>query len=190
MDFEYTIDRLVRQIYKLREKHSYQVINPEKEDAQKIEELRRAIRVLSNAMPVSSLPLPQQIENLFMWHSDYSFEAGMDSCFRRDILPLIEFYPTESLKTIRDLVKESSYTNTVSEILTIIGDGATPATHSLIFDILAIGLQNPSIFIRDSAGLGFSYLGDKKAIPLLEEAIRIEPIEGMKRDLQQVIDYL
>ena len=55
---------------------------------------------------------------------------------------------------------------------------------------MATALKSESRYIRDGAGLGFSHLEDKNAIPLLEEAIRVEPIKELAKDLQQVIDYL
>lgn len=191
MNFEYAIERLVRQIYKLREKHSYQVINPKEEDAQKIKELRNAIRVLTRVELDYSLPIYQQIESLFRNNMYYYFEAGMDSCFRRDIINLIQENPIKTLESICSLVEENEYgDNILSEVFIILGDEATSETHDSIFELLTIGLKNESAYVRDSAGLGFSSLGDKKAIPLLEEAILVEPIAEMKKDLQQVIEYL
>ncbi len=189
MDFTYTINVLLQRINAIES--SIAMIYNSRGASKKIEELEKAINYLKNVEPSSSLPVKKQVENLFMWNSDYLFEAGMDSCFRRDILKLLQEEPIDTLKTIHTLVRENKDSvNVLSEILTIIGDETTSETHEVIFEILSVGLQNPSHYVRDSAGLGFSSLGDKKAIPLLEEAIRAETSEMMKRDLQQVIDYL
>jgi hypothetical protein len=44
--------------------------------------------------------------------------------------------------------------------------------------------------IRDGAALGLAALGSREAIPVLRQAVKDERVEGLRKDLEQVLREL
>jgi hypothetical protein len=64
------------------------------------------------------------------------------------------------------------------------------ATESSRLRLLSRGLRVASPVIRDGAALGLAAMECQEAIPMLRQAARDEPIESLRRDLEQVLREL
>jgi len=131
------------------------------------------------------------VESIFAAAADEVFEDGMESGFSRHLAELIRSYGEEAVDAIAQIVLNGSPNeNACSEALRWLGLIDHPATHENRRRLLEKALSSRSAAIRDSAGLGLSYLDDPRAIAHLKRAIARERTEWVRRNLTMVLQQL
>lgn len=139
-------------------------------------------------------PLEQDVENLFILARSIEFEDGYDDDFRRGIHDLIAEWGPFAIQRIGNrIANETKHLDIAGMALRYMGDCNDPDDDHIgccIKNELIKGLNHSSYQVRDGAGLGLDSLGDTSVIPALQEAIECEPMNGLKKDLQQVLNQL
>jgi hypothetical protein len=131
------------------------------------------------------------LKALFKTHEDDHFPDGLENNFSIKLLAQIYEHGKLSLEIIQNFILGNKYSdNVLCEALKWIGLIEFQATHELRFQILKESIKNKSKFVRDSAGIGFSYLGDMRAIAEVEQAIISEKIPELKEDFILLLEDL
>lgn len=140
---------------------------------------------------VDILSLSKVVENLFRIAESEEFEDGMDSIFSLGLQNVIETYGNLALSMVSPYIFDSKTSvKVVSETLCQLGQINHIGTHRNRLRIIEKSLLSNSTYIRDSAGLGLSFLDDPAAIESLEEAIEREINMELKKDLEMVLEQL
>jgi|SRR5215831_13182933 len=137
---------------------------------------------------------PELAENFrcqFISAKDEIFEDGMESEFSKDLMGLIKKYGNDAIAELAYfIVYEKGSAEVTAEALRWLGMLDDPSTYIFRRWLLETSLRSSSLWIRDGAALGLSFMDDLHAIPFLKAAITIEAVDEIRRSLQQVLDQL
>lgn len=132
-----------------------------------------------------------RLERLFWDGRDDVFEDGMESEFSRALVVCIERGGISAVAAIREIVTGGhANEEIVGEALRWMGLMDQPSTRTTRRRALENALISPSARVRDGAALGLAFMDDPAAIPSLKKAIGEEDLDGLRRDLEQVLAQL
>jgi len=133
----------------------------------------------------------EKILTIFNEATEENFEDGIESEFSNSLIFNIIRYGNDALKVVKDLITEGRINSEIaSEALRWFGLMEHPYTYESRLSFLEECLFNPSLYIRDGALLGISFLDDPKALPYLKEAFRLEKCSEFKDEMKVVIEQL
>ena len=122
---------------------------------------------------------------------DEIFEDGMESKFSKDLMDIIKTHGDDAIAELTYfIVYEKASGEVIAEALRWLGMLDDSRTYIFRRWLLERSLHSSSLWIRDGAALGLSFLDDPHAIPFLKEAINRETIDEIRGSLQQVLDQL
>lgn len=128
------------------------------------------------------------LEDLFISYSEEEFEEGMENDFVYELKSYVLKYGTRTMHSIaRVLDKNIISPQLAFEAVRSLGYIIHPESYRWRLFLLEKCLNNESRWIRDAAALGLSALKDPHSIPYLSEAIRKEPIEELRLDMEMVL---
>jgi hypothetical protein len=129
--------------------------------------------------------------NIFESCHDEFFEDGVESSFSKQLRDEIFLHENKSLMTISKLVHNNKVKPEIaSEALSLLGRLDHIPTYNFRRWILERSLFSIQPIVRDGAGLGIASLDDPHSLPYLEKAIENEPLEGIRKDLLNVLCQL
>jgi len=135
--------------------------------------------------------LTQKLQWLFSEAEEETFADGMESNLSRGLHLLLTEYGEMAMNQIILLEEQGQIAAEVlAETLRCLGNIDNNIAYSRRRWFLEHTLQHPSIQVRDGSILGLSFLEDPRIIPALEAALRSEPHDTLRTDMQQVIDDL
>jgi len=135
--------------------------------------------------------IDRELASIFVVAKEEFFEDGIKSEFSRRLSSIVTRYGTEAIGAITDLIiGEKVNSETASEALRWLGliDHSQTYNQRLVLSEIALFAASPKV--RDGAALGLAFLDDPAAIPYLKRAIEREQIDGLKKDLEQVLEQL
>ena len=122
---------------------------------------------------------------------DEIFESGFESKLSSSLEILVKKYGKLAINGLMELIKSERISiESKAETLKFMGEISHHESHNERRDYLIRELSNKLPIIRDSAGVGLSFLDDPLAIPKIEEAISLEDNPMVKDDLQLVLNQL
>jgi hypothetical protein len=130
----------------------------------------------------------QQLEHILTAALEEEFEDGMSSNLARDLTMYIEREGEAGIRGL-EMQVDSGFISirVLAETLRVLGKIEHQNSRSARVALLIRQLNSDSHYVRDAAGLGLSAMQDARAIPHLRLAIDHEPLDELRRDLQQVI---
>ncbi len=133
-----------------------------------------------------------EVDRLFSLAAFIDLEAGMTNSFSIGLEQIIIKHGDIALQQIRKLIlNEESSILVAMEALKYIGNLDSPEWFDERRDLLeACLLKSSHAWLKDSAGLGLSFMDDPRSIPALELATERETNEELKEDLLQVLEQL
>ena len=137
------------------------------------------------------LPSLSAAQSLLRSYAHFKFEDGMEDDFTPHLAKLIRNHTTETVEAIRREIADGRLEpEFVWRILRRLGAIDDPPSRIARLSLLQECLAHTSRWIRDGAGLGLAFLGDRSAIASLERAIDRETIPGLKDDLSKALQHL
>lgn len=119
------------------------------------------------------------------------FEFGRESEFVRLLESEIVEHGATAIQAIARLILTHQVDARVAgEALRWLGRLDYAQSYHLRFNLLTQSLRDPSRWVRDGAVLGLYEMKDRRSIPVLEAAIKTEPIGEMRRDMADVLRRL
>ncbi len=119
------------------------------------------------------------------------FEDGVETEFSRQLEKFVKDYGNVGIFSTRSaILKERFPEPYIAEALLWLGDMEHERTKNGRRLLLENALDSKSVFIRDAAVSGLSYLGDPKSIDRLSEALTEEPSQGIRTNIKTVLKYL
>ena len=133
-----------------------------------------------------------EVERVFSLATYIDLEPGMTNEFSEGLEQVIERYGSMALDVIeRHILNEETASCVAMEALKYIGNTDSNVWRNERRQMLETCLlHSGSVWARDGAGLGLSFLGDPRSISALERAIVQETSQALKRDLKQVLRRL
>ena len=123
--------------------------------------------------------------------SEENFEDGIESEFSKSLINFIKDFKDNAIISIKDLINEDKINHeVVSETLRWFGLIEHAYTYESRLSVLEECLFNPSLYIRDGALLGISFLDNPSALPYLREAFRLEKCSELKNEIKVIIEQL
>lgn len=145
----------------------------------------------SLSFPARDRHVRRELANIISVAEEEVFEDGVQGEFARQLALFVEKYRSLGLAVLESyLLSESASLSIVGEVLRQLGLLSEPSTCDMRLRILTRSLTHRSAIIRDAAGLGLGFLGDKGAIPHVEAAIRREHSQACRASLEQVLEDL
>jgi len=133
----------------------------------------------------------KRIEALFGAAKEEFFEDGMESEFSRGLVSLVRQYSNRAIDVLVHLLGSDQVNAEVaSEALRWLGRMDHPPSYYSRLWLLERSLRCSSARVRDGAALGLSFLDDPDAITYLKQTIEREPVEELRRDMEQVLAQL
>ena len=133
-----------------------------------------------------------EVGRLFSLATFIDLEPGMTNEFSEGLEEIVERYGELALLEIQDIILNNETASSIaSEALKYIGN-----TNSKVWQyerrlmLETCLLNSNSVWARDGAGLGLSFLGDPKSVEILQRAIQQETSQALKKDLTQVLYQL
>lgn len=119
------------------------------------------------------------------------FEDGVETEFSQKLEQFIEHYGSQAISAIQAAYNQKKFPEQYfAEALLWIGDMEHDSTRNLRRNLLENALKSESVFIRDAAVTGLSYLSDPRSIQPLSEALEKELAEGIRTNIEGVLAYL
>jgi len=135
--------------------------------------------------------LGENFRQLLTSAQDEIFEDGMESEFSRHLAAIIEQYGNDALEELAYfIVYEKVSGEVTAEALRWLGMLDDPKTYLFRRWLLERSLRASSLWVRDGAALGLSFMDDPHAISFLKVAITMETIDEIRESLQQVLNQL
>lgn len=133
-----------------------------------------------------------QVGRLFSLATSIDLEPGMANEFSDGLEHVVERHGRRALDTIKRIIlNEETASSVAMETLKYIGNTDSKVWQNerrLMLETCL--LQSNSVWARDGAGLGLSFLGDLRSISALEQAIKQESSQALRRDLEQILRRL
>ena len=119
------------------------------------------------------------------------FFDGMESVFTNELRRLLYFYGPLAVRAIGNVVKSGdANSETVGEILKVLGSDENPVTYGDRVALMLAGLQSSDPSIRDAASLGIASLDDPGLLEEVLAAVEREAMPQLRRNLELVADQL
>ncbi len=135
--------------------------------------------------------LLEHIREIFRRSRAEFFEDGMHSAFSRALLATLAKHGREAFRAVAVyLYSGDADAEVVAEALRWLADFNDVTTLHERWAILQRCLRDQSPRVRDGAILGFAALDDPRARPVLEAAKTAEPLNELRRTIDQVIAQL
>lgn len=135
--------------------------------------------------------LVQSITNMFASARYEDFDAGMHYQFYDELEAVVHEHGRDAIRAILGLVMAGKVSRHVlCPTLRQLGEYDHASTKGARFVLLTAMLYHDAPEVRDSAGLGLCDMGDKRAIPYLDEVIEDESIDFLRQSFTQARDYL
>lgn len=133
-----------------------------------------------------------EVRRLFSLATFVDLEPGMTNEFSEGLEEIVERYGELALLEIQDIILNNETASSIaSEALKYIGNTDSKVWQYERRLMLETCLLNSnSVWARDGAGLGLSFLGDPKSVEILQRAIQQETSQALKKDLTQVLYQL
>ena len=135
--------------------------------------------------------LSREVRKLFDDGAREFFRDGMESSFSRSLLKIVHDHGQEAMMAVAGyLLSGSAKPDVASEALRWISDIDDQATFLQRWDLLQRSLRNESARVRDGAILAFANMNDPRAAKILAETRKFEPVEELRKLIDQVIRQL
>jgi hypothetical protein len=120
------------------------------------------------------------------------FEDGSDYPFYDHLYDTVQKFGNVAIQEIeRQILGELISPEIGAIVLRRLGEIEDNSTSWKRLNLLSKAvLQHPSPHVRDGAALGLASLKQHDAIPYLEQAVKQEKLEYLRRNMQQVLTYL
>lgn len=133
-----------------------------------------------------------ELKHLFRLNKGEVFEDGMETRFASELVAYVYKYGNHAVEALTYLI---IYDNTISaqvasEALRWLGNMEHPESYKFRLWLLERCLSHPSLYIRDGAIVGLSFLNDPHSMTYLEKAMKIEQLPGLVNDIKQVLAQL
>lgn len=145
-----------------------------------------------NWTSVSHIPfgLVQNIKKIFDFARDEVFEDGYESSFSHALVFQIVQHGRYTINVIRELIlNERVNFEIASEALKWIGLVEDPPTLKARVRLLEDTLFSKSPKVRDGALLGISFLNDSSLAEILRQAIEVETVSELRKEMEEVLRY-
>ena len=146
----------------------------------------------STAAPASvEEDMESSIEALLDEAREQFFEDGVENEFSRGLLRLIHGFGNPAVAVLTRLIlAENVNVEVAGEALRWLGRTEHPQSYQTRRWLLESALRCSSAQIRDSAALGLASLGDRHAIPYLQDAIARESSHELRLDMTRTLAEL
>ena len=115
----------------------------------------------------------------------------MESSFHIDFRELLNLYGVSVVTTLYAVFLDAKVRpDLFGVMLDEIADHENSWVRGEGYKLAVKSLKHESVEIRDAGGQALGVLGNPKAIPHLEEAIKREKYDMIKKDFQQIIEEL
>jgi len=132
-----------------------------------------------------------ELETVFELAAGEDFEDGIETAFSRQLEKFVKDYGSVGILSIHLAISKELFSEPyIAEALLWLGDMEHERTKNTRRLLLENALDSKSVFIRDAAVSGLSYLGDPKSIVRLSEALTEEPSQGIRTNIKTVLKYL
>jgi hypothetical protein len=149
---------------------------------------------VSTVLPNIDLSNHKQLEDaiatIFNIDPMPDFEDGMNNAFSDGIEDIVRLFGDEGVKELRDVFWNTQNLSCIGEALRRFGLIRNETTLDERLQTLVSLLKHRSPVVRDGAMIGLAYLDDLRAIGAIEEAIRLEPVPVLRRDMGAILDQL
>lgn len=146
---------------------------------------------LINNTPQTEEAIRSHLDRFIVLSADEVFLDGMESRLSYGLKHLLGVGGNSVIQAIRILMDSGDvHVEAVGEILRVLGDFDDLTTYRSRLSLLLDCLSSPDSRIRDAASIGIASLDDPSALHDVEEAVKREPIEELRNDLQLVVDQL
>ena len=131
------------------------------------------------------------LEAVFRLAAGENFEDGVETEFSRRLEDFVKYHGKIGILLLRSAMSEERFREQyIAEALLWIGDMEHENTKDARRLLLENALDSESVFIRDAAVSGLSYLGDLKSIPRLSKAQEGESSQAVRINIEAVLRYL
>jgi hypothetical protein len=132
-----------------------------------------------------------RISELFERGASEFFRDGMSSDFSRALVAILAQNGRSAFRAMAEYVfSNGASPDVVSEALRWMAEFDDPSTLPQRWAILQRTLRDRSPRVRDGAILGLASMNDSRALPLLLEAQKGEPVAELRRVIEQVVERL
>jgi hypothetical protein len=130
-------------------------------------------------------------ETIFRTARESDFEDGMHNEFSRELIALTKHYGEQSRGILSKLLDDQRVSRDVlAEAMRWLGQMDDPSSREMRLWLLERGLTASSAAVRDGATVGLAALGDPRASRYLAGAMNLERYPELRKDMQQVLEYL
>ena len=139
----------------------------------------------------STADLRRQLQEVFALAAGEHFEDGMDTEFSHELQRFIKAQGLEAIATLRRAMERYLFRETyLAEALLWIGELDDNETSEARRNLLEGACGSDSVSIRDAAISGISYLGATKSKERLEGMLQVEPVDGVRANIEAVLAYI
>lgn len=132
-----------------------------------------------------------ELRRIFELAVGESFEDGMETEFSRQLEKFVKDHAGVGILSIYLAIAKKTFNEQhIAEALLWIGDMEHDSTKNARRLLLENALDSESVFIRDAAVSGLSYLSDPRSIPRLSKAQEEESAQGICANIKTVLKYL
>lgn len=145
----------------------------------------------SSSTSVSNEDSRIALEAVFGLAAGENFEDGIETEFSRRLEVFIKYHGKIGISLLQSAMSEERFREQyIAEALLWIGDIEHENTKDARRLLLERALDSESVFIRDAAVSGLSYLGDLKSIRRLSKAQEGESSQAVRINIEAVLRYL
>lgn len=131
------------------------------------------------------------LEEVFGLAAGENFEDGVETEFSRRLEGFVKYHSKVGISLLQSAIsKERFREQYIAEALLWIGDMEHENTKDVRRRLLENALDSESVFIKDAAVSGLSYLGDPKSISRLSKAQEEEASQAVRINIESVLKYL
>lgn len=158
---------------------------------EQLHELGKSITNSLLTIEESRTDLSQELAEVFSLAAGEHFEDGMDNRFSRALGRFIRDHKLAAVATMGRAIELNLFRESyVSEALLWIGELDDNETEIERRILLESACDSYSVSIRDSAVSGLSYLGAAESKDRLENMLTVEPVKGVRVNIEAVLAYL
>lgn len=143
------------------------------------------------ASEIQLSPIMKELELIFDLAKGENFEDGIETEFSQGIEIFINKHGVLAQKILETVIRHKIFAEQyIAEALLWIGDMEHDSTKDQRRSLLENALDSESVFIRDAAVSGLSYLSDPRSIQRLTEALKKESSQRVRTNIEGVLEYL
>ena len=131
--------------------------------------------------------LEEKVRSILVIAGESDYEDWQDSVFAQELAPLVRKYGEAAVKCVGEMVTRDGCGALVAgDALESLGRLHDPATSDARLRVLERGLSSKSVKIRAGAAFGLAYMGDARALPSLNRAIKKETSSTLREHMEHI----